>query len=884
MRKPLQISGLLSALLLASGVEAAGLGKLSIQSALGQPLRAEIELVAVQRDELGSISARLASVEAFRQARMDRAEALNSLRFEVEQRPNGQPVIKITSATPVNDPFLDMLIELNWSSGRLIREYTLLLDPPSDVRPKAETPPPSQPAVSTRVERQPATRPAAAAEPPAARPAESGRYGPVKAGETLHAIASKTKPADVTLDQMMLGIYQQNTAAFQGNNMNRLKRGSVLNLPDRDTAMRVDPARASREVRMQADAWNAYRSRLADAAAARAAGAAPEAAAGRVVPTPERRETPPAASGEDVLRLSKGEPGAAKALEKIQSLEEELAAKGRALLEAQERVAQLERTVKDMQRLLELKKAEPPVAAPPAAPAAPVEPPAVPEVSKAAPVAAAPAAAPAPKATQPAAVAAPLSTPEEGPSWLSTFISNPLYIGGIVAAVLLSFLLWMMMVGTRRRKGLTNFEDSIMTGGEFKNEAVFTAGTGVAGTPTGGSALMTDFSRLGLGAIDAHEVDPIAEAEVYMAYGRDTQAEEILKEALAKDPNRHEISLKLLEIYAARKDTVAFETQASELYASLGGQPTEVWLKAAEMGRGIDPDNPLYRVTPGVSSAGVMAAGTAAATAATAMAAANAPAQTAGEEGLTDLGLLSGTSVAPTGITSDVESLMEYEAKPAMAEAPAAVESFDLGDLTAPSAEPELPPEEVGTLEMEVPGHEKAMEPEQLAVVEGTEPTDYDFALDVTEVAEEPATPAGLEVTMPQAETAAADLEMPVEELTAELAPMADSPSAQPEMDLSGIDLDLGETQVQAEAPGLAGMPETPASESVAPAVEEATAEVAMEIDPEVWEETNTKLDLARAYLEMGDHEGAREILQEVLSDGDSRQRGEAQKLLGEVA
>ncbi|MGQ9685911.1 MAG: type IV pilus assembly protein FimV, partial [Thiobacillaceae bacterium] len=124
----------MSALLLASGVEAAGLGKLSVQSALGQPLRAEIELVAVQRDELGSISARLASAEAFRQARLDRAEALNSLRFEVEQRPDGQPIIKITSAAPVNDPFLDLLIELNWSTGRLIRDYTLLLDPPAEVR------------------------------------------------------------------------------------------------------------------------------------------------------------------------------------------------------------------------------------------------------------------------------------------------------------------------------------------------------------------------------------------------------------------------------------------------------------------------------------------------------------------------------------------------------------------------------------------------------------------------------------------------------------------------------------------------------------------------------------------------------------------------------
>lgn len=867
MRKPLQISGLLGALLLTAGVEAAGLGKLSVHSALGQPLRAEIELVAVQRDELGAINARLASPEAFRQARMDRAEALNGLRFEVEQRPTGQPVIKITSAAPVNDPFLDLLIELNWSTGRLIREYTLLLDPPSDLRPRAETPP-TQPAVSARVEREQAPRPAAEAS--AERPAEGRRYGPVKPGETLHAIASKTRPADVTLEQMMLGIYQQNTAAFQGKNMNRLKRGTVLELPERDAAMRIDPARANREVRMHADAWNAYRSRLADAAAARPAGAAAEAAAGRIVPAPERRETSPPAA-EDVLRLSKGEPGAAKALEKIQSLEEELAAKARALIEAQERVAQLERTVKDMQRLLELKQAEAPV--PPVEPAAPAVPP--PAAEAAVP------AAPAPKAAPSATVAAPLPTPEEGPGWLSTFISNPLYIGGIVAAVLLSFLLWMMMVGPRRRKGLTNFEDSIMTGGEFKNEAVFTAGTGVAGAATGGSALMTDFSRLGLGAIDTHEVDPIAEAEVYMAYGRDAQAEEILKEALAKDPSRHEISLKLLEIYAARKDTVAFETQASELYASLGGQPTETWLKAAEMGRGIDPDNPLYRVTPGVSGAAVMTAGAAAAAAATALAAANAPAEPAVDAGLTEFGLGTTASEAASGMTSDYESLMEDEAEPAQGNEPAPLEAFDQGE---PSAELEQPPEGLDMLEMELPAHDTAGEAEQLAVVEGPASTDYDLTLDVTEVEEEPPLSAVPEVTVEEAEPGMAGLEMPIEELTAGPVPMPEASYAPPELDLSGIDLDLGEEQAQAGSPSYAEMPETPAFDSVAPAVQEVTVGAAMEIDPEIWEETNTKLDLARAYLEMGDHEGAREILQEVLSDGDSQQRGEAQRLLGEVA
>ncbi len=870
MRKTLQISGLLSALVMALGVEAAGLGKLSVYSALGQPLRAEIELLSVQKDELAAISAKLASSEAFRQARIDRAEALNALRFSIDQRANGQPILKITSSAPVNDPFLDMLIEVNWSAGRLIREYTILLDPPADLRPAPE-PRPVQPPVAA-----PAAKPAAAdaalpeAAPPAEKtPAAPTRYGPVKSGDTLRGIAAKTKPRDVSLDQMMVGLYNRNKGAFASNNMNLLKKGAVLNVPDRDAAMMVDKARAAREVRMHAQDWNAYRQRLAEAAGAQPAAPSSEelAAAGRVVPRVEDKAAPPTA-GKDVLKLSKGEPGGtrpdAKAIERIQSLEEELAAKGRALMEAQDRVAQLERAVQDMQRLLQLKgeeAAKP--AAPPAAP--PVEaPPAEP-----APVPEAVAPAPLPQAASPAAaVPAPVPIPEDKPSWLSTFISNPIYIGGIVAAVLLSFLLWMMMVGNRRRKGLTNFEDSIMTGGEFKNEAVFTAGTGAAGAPTGGSALLTDFSRLGLGAIDAHEVDPIAEAEVYMAYGRDAQAEEILKEALAKDPSRHEIALKLLEIYAARKDPVAFETQASELYASLGGQPTEAWMKAAEMGRGIDPDNPLYRIAPGGGPMAAAAATAAVPAVALAAAAANeAPARAEESPAFPDDNVIDFESsyALPEGETGvQAEAVAEaappfdelaFEVGPGPAEAVETVE-FDLDEALTAMAE--APTEPAPTVEA---------------------PGDLDFStLDLDATPDEAPS-----FTTPEADAVIEELAAQVPEFgmtpdqggtleqePPDMEPVAEAP-AMPDLDFSGIDLELA----------------TPATEEIAlpdmgPA-EAAVADPSLEIDPEVWEETNTKLDLARAYLEMGDHEGAREILQEVLNDGDGKQKDEAKKLLGQA-
>jgi pilus assembly protein FimV len=475
-------------------------------------------------------------------------------------------------------------------------------------------------------------------------------------------------------------------------------------------------------------------------------------------------------------------------------------------------------------------------------------------------------------------------------SWISTFIGNPLYIGGVVAALLLSGLLWMMMVGSRRRKGLTKFEDSIMTGGEFKNNAVFnvppTSGaTGVAkAAPTEGSMLLTDFSRMGMGGIDSHEVDPIAEAEVYMAYGRDAQAEEILKEALGKDPSRHEIALKLLEIYAARKDIQQFETTASELYASLGGQNTPVWQRAAEMGRSIDPDNPLYRAASTVSAATAAMAGAAA----SAVLARTAEAPEPVLETITHLEADAGFA-APTPAPAMADNVLEF------------TPSLDTGwgDETLTTTLPEAMPEPTP----EAPGPEGI--PDEFAALG----LDLEVAPQVAEVPE----PA-MEVAetpfdaMPTAATPEAAEELESLEISAPplefepLAGEAETPAV-PELDFSGIDLDLAVEPI----PEVSEIELSEVQELEAPAMEASALDfempadlemVAIEplpesvpelapaesgIDPVLREEVNTKLDLAKAYLEMGDREGAREILQEVMTEGDSGQKAEANKLLAEA-
>ena len=170
-------AGLIAVPLMAN---AAGLGKLSVTSALGQPLAAEIELFAADKAELDSLSASLASDQAFRDARVEFAPVLSSLRFEVAKKADGKAVLKVTSSRPVNDPFVDMLIELNWASGRLVREYTMLLDPPGMAAPQTVAP-----AVAVTPAQAPAAKPATAPAPDP-RPAPAPAVAKAPAPEAEH--------------------------------------------------------------------------------------------------------------------------------------------------------------------------------------------------------------------------------------------------------------------------------------------------------------------------------------------------------------------------------------------------------------------------------------------------------------------------------------------------------------------------------------------------------------------------------------------------------------------------------------------------------------------------------------------------------------------------
>ncbi|MDP1682250.1 MAG: FimV/HubP family polar landmark protein, partial [Burkholderiales bacterium] len=720
----------------------------------------------------------------------------------------------------------------------------------------------------------------------------------VKKGDSLSKIAREMKPEGYSLEQMMVALYESNKNAFDDNNMNRLKSGQILRAPEKAQLDNTGQSAAAKEIKAHAADWNAYRQKLAGAVAEQQPAkeeAKPEAA-GKITAKAEDKVAKAQEPAKDVLKLSKGETpdkgkgagvagkgvGAAetRALqEKLTAAQDDAVAKEKALKEASSRVADLEKNVKEMQTLLELKnkqmaelekqakakpiapplvaKAEPPKpevkpepvkeAAAPAAPGTPVEPlvKAVPEQPK--PEEAKPA--PKPKAK-------PVPQPEPETSFMDTVMGNPLYMGGGAAAVVGGLFAGLWALGRRRKKSLASFEDSIMTsGGDLKTNTVFgnTAGGQI---DTGDTSFLTDFSQAGMGAIDTNDVDPIAEAEVYMAYGRDAQAEEILKEAMSKDPNRHEIQLKLLEIYAGRKNNAAFETLAGELYAATSGQGP-VWEKAAEFGRGLDAANPLYAAPEGKGEGVGMVAAAGAAVAAAAVApdldfsldldtqggltgamAANEAAESLpeaaaeAEETMSDTLDFNLDTVPPASDETLGMAALDFnldtiipQAVEKQAEAPAA--SVDLGG---------------DTLTFDLPEMELEVSPE-VSKSEASKPDEDTLALDFD---------FNLE---PEAE--------PATTVAAEETPMM------PDLDLSGISLDLGETTASSAA-NFGGS-----------SLEDATT---LAGDSTVWEEASTKLDLARAYLEMGDKEGAREILQEVVSEGGPDQQEDAKKLLATLS
>ena len=322
---------------------ALSLGPITVQSALGEPLRAEITLPQVTPAEADSLRVTPASPEVFRAQGMEYSPAVTKVQIKFLRRTDGQAVLRVTSDRAITDPFVDLVVEANWSTGRITRSYTMLFDPPALRRApaaptaQAQLPAPQQarpaPAASTAVVARPA--------PAAAAPA-SGDSVAVKAGDTAGRIASAHRPADVSLDQMLVALLRANPDAFIQGNVNRLKAGTVLQLPGSAEASATPNGEARKILATQSRDFNEFRRKLAGAAPTAEVAASGRAATGKVQTQVDDQRA--SSTAPDKLTLSKG------AMQGKKSTEEQLAQRKQAN-EAAARTEELSKNISELSKL-----------------------------------------------------------------------------------------------------------------------------------------------------------------------------------------------------------------------------------------------------------------------------------------------------------------------------------------------------------------------------------------------------------------------------------------------------------------------------------------------------------------------------------------------------
>jgi pilus assembly protein FimV len=995
-------------MLLPVAVSALGLGEIRLNSALNEPLRAEIPLISIDAEEIDVLSVKLASRAQYEQAGIEQVPELRQLRFEPTTGADGKPVIRVTTRNAVAEPFLNFLIEVNWPSGRSVREYTLLLDPPTLMR---GAPPVSQlPAVSEPAAARPPSVSASSTTPPS-----GGEYGPVIKGETLWVIAETVRPdPSISMEQVMLALQQANPEAFIRNNINLLKVGVVLRVPSRDemTTLAADEARASAQA--QAAEWEAYRGQAAESvtpaprtetATTEAPAVEAEAPARLELVVPEKQpEAAPSAAPEgagaqpgvgEVAELRRQldlatEEAEARRLQndelnnQIRELEEQVAALEKLIELSSDEMASLQQNLQQQDAVEESAPAEGEMAAAPAegeaAEAAPAEGEQAAEAMHAEGEeqaegemahAETPAASEQPAMAEPAHEekaaegerahaasgeaahghaeeakhAAPPPPPPPPPAPEPGLLEDPILLGG--AAVILLALIG-VIVAKRRGAGKAEeeevaedgsaqpfaaveeeIEEEAASGGglfgrlkglfsrnkgeevaeEAEDDVLFEAAPAAApavsaeAMPTAeasaeepsfeageatGQDVLNQFAPEGVGGQEVEGEDPLERADVFLAYGRSEQAEEVLRGLLSREPGRVDAMVKLLEIYSANQDRASFERQLEDLHEALAGETGPHWERAIELARGIAPDHHLLAA--------------AAAGAATAAVAESVPAEEEeisldqldtdeldldfdfepvyGDEGegeaddggepLDITQEFSGGELGDLADEGAIDSALSGEAETEQGEAPVDL-GFDLdgGDLEVSTESEELG----GGLDLEA-GDET---PESVDELGGEALGDLDLG-------------ATDEIAAPAAESTA---------------------DAGDEL---GLDLDMGDlTAVEEEAPAPAAEPpaaEAPADESLAGLDETLDGGDLGELGD--LEETlaggdlgdldttlggdedfggfdagadmiDTKLELASTYLDMDDFDGARGILDEVLADGSDEQKAKAQELLGRI-
>ena len=753
---------------------ALGLGDITIHSALNENLNAEIELLETRGLSESEIVAQLGTGDDFKRVGVERFFFLTALQFHVEMK-NGQAVLRVTSDKPITEPYLNFLVQVVWPNGRLLKEYTVLLDPPTykeQPAPVVASPRRSDPGggPAGRVERTPtrpdsqvslssAPRSTQSTAPSSAQDRLSGdSYGMTDRDDTLWKIAQRTRPSDgVTVQQNMLAIQRLNPEAFIGNNINLLKAGYKLRLPKESDVESVSATEAVAEVAAQNQAWQAFRrgESLASRPAASADASESQALAGQVDATSKRPAAPVKQGPDGELRIVAGDApekgnGSGGTAAEAAALEGQLAAAkeesdriARERDEAVEKLGKATSQAEQTQRQIEVRDQQ----------IAQMQ-----EQLKAAK-----------QAQGQQAVAAPAKSEATG---YAALLGSPMVLGG--AAVVLVLI---VVAGLMRSRARRSDDDALPA----FDDAASLRTTGARARPRVEEIadeepppeLEETVQHAEEPEVPHHEgaqtSDVIGEADIYIAYGRYPQAVSLLLGALDDDPNRSDVRVKLLEVYAETKDEAGFEKHMTELLNRCDDE--DLLLEARELEGKLREDAPV-------------------------------------------------TATATAPATTKVD-------------APATLDDFQL-DLDADD-DKIVPPKRSALA---------ADEPQASDDLGGD--LGIDFKTD-----DEP--------TVVRASTPA----------TRAKPDHGDVAVASAEED----EFDLEDLEFEPTARNEAKPQRTKSGDAADDAFEFLNEEDA----------ATTKLDLARAYIDMGDEDGAREILGEVLQEGSSEQQQAANELLAKL-
>jgi pilus assembly protein FimV len=609
--KRMGLAGGLLALLLLPGISfGLGLGDVRLNSPLNAPLDAEIELVNATPEDLATLDAKLASKETFARYGLEWPQFMAGVTVTRDRTPSGGYVLRIKSQETVTEPFLTLLIEATWARGRLVREYTVLLDPPvfapnnvaaAPVAPAAQVPSQSAGQIS-----RPAPQDAPSATPVAAGGGDSYE---VRRGDSLSAIARRLSASSgARTDQLMVGIYRNNGTAFEGD-MNKLRAGSVLRIPGGEELAAISPSEASSEVRRLAGSW---------------AGGSSSSGAGRLrlVAPSDSASSPGTSNGNSAETESlrnrvtdlEGQLNESKRMLELRNTE---------LADLQAKLAASQQAVQPAPQVTPTPPVEQP--APTQTPVKPEGTPAQPETtqSEAAQTPAqepAPATEPTPKPTP--TEAAPAADESEGGSILD-MVTEYWYVPvGLIVLLLAAFAL-----KSRGKKKTAEFDDNLGRLAEQNAQDRLSSPPAISDTgrmraPPGSSdipddilveesgthralqetqdiplhapTVRTDETISSETAVNLDQGDPLAEADFHMAYGLYDQAADLVRIAIQREPDRRDLKLKLLEVFFVWGNKEQFLTMARELSESRHeAQPGE-WEKIVIMGKQIAPEDPMF--------------------------------------------------------------------------------------------------------------------------------------------------------------------------------------------------------------------------------------------------------------------------------------------------